>query len=638
MKLKILFLFFFATFFSCKKADTSIINIYEAKYQNSFDSIYKLSTDKKLSFKKRLSYAKKLIKSRKTLNDSIYYLILNNTSYLQSKLKRIDKAIEYSKQMISFSNENGKTGYAYFKIGNYFNMQNANDSAYYYYSKSKELYLKTNDSINCGKVLLNISILESNYGNYILSDSTAVKAIRFINGNRNRTTGSAYNCLAINAKRRGLYKNAILNYSKAIEIINRPKSKILYRNNLAIVYKENKDYKKAIDILGQLLKDSITSLKTRVRIIDNLAHVKWLANPKTNILNDLLYVKSVREKENYNYDLIASYSHLSDYYKNLSKNEALFYAKKMYKVAKSEKASNGRLEAIDKIIELETPKKSIPYYKESIRLRDSLQKEETKRQYQFASIKYNYEEEEKQKLQFKALATENELVAEQQKSEKKNIVIFAIVFFSGLIIYIFRRRQLQGKKLLEERYTTETRIAKQLHDDLGNTIYNTLVKVQDSNYTTAEIVNDLDKVYLKTRKISHDNDSVETGVEFENYLKQLLTSYNNKDCKIILKDFSVLELNTLKKEKQIVLYRVCNELLVNMKKHSNANLVVISCKKENKFLEINYADNGVGFQNNEVVFKNGLKNMETRIKGIGGTFSFDSASEKGCKVKIQFKN
>jgi signal transduction histidine kinase len=75
-----------------------------------------------------------------------------------------------------------------------------------------------------------------------------------------------------------------------------------------------------------------------------------------------------------------------------------------------------------------------------------------------------------------------------------------------------------------------------------------------------------------------------------------------------------------------------------MKKHSNANLVVISCKKENKFLNISYADNGVGFQNNEVVFKNGLKNMETRIKGIGGTFSFDSASEKGCKVKIRFKN
>jgi signal transduction histidine kinase len=638
MKLKILFLFFFITFFSCKIEDTTIINYDKIEHHNSFDSIYKLSTDKKLSFKKRLSYAKKLIKSSKTLNDSIYYLILNNTSYLQNKLKRLDSAIKYSKKMIPVSNRDGKNGYAYFKIGNYFNKKNASDSAYYYYSKSKELYLKTNDSISCGKVLLNLAIIESNYGNYILSDSIAVKAIRFINGNRNRTTGAAYNCLAINAKRRGLYKDAILNYSKAIEIINRTKSKILYRNNLAIVYKENKDYKKAIDILGQLLKDTITSLRTRVRIIDNLSHIRWLANPKKRVLDDLLYVKSIRENENYNYDLIASYSHLSDYFKNINRNESLFYAKKMYLVAKSEKSSQDVLEAIDKIIDMETAEKSIPYYKESIYLRDSLQKEEQKRQYKFASIKYNYEEEEKQKQKFKTLATENELIAAQEKSEKKNFVILAILLFSGFVIYFFRRRQQQRKKLLEERYTTETRIAKHLHDDVANSIYNTQVKIQNSKLNTEEIINDLDRIYLKTRKISHQNDTVETGTQFESYFKQLLTNYNSEDCKIILKDLSVLKLNALSTEKQIVIYRIFNELLVNMKKHSNANLVVISCKKENKFLNISYADNGVGFQNNEVVFKNGLKNMETRIKGIGGTFSFDSASEKGCKVKIRFKN
>lgn len=557
------------------------------------------------------------------------------------KEKEFDKALISSKELLKKGIENknvSQRAKAYYRIAEFQRKLSYSDSAYYYYNKSKELYLQLGDSIQVGRNLLNIAIIESNFGSYSLSDSTSVESIKFINGNRNKTSAGAYNCLAINSKKRNLYKQAIVNYQQAIELTDKNSFKNIYKNNLANVYKEQGNYNKAIKILSEILKDSILNLRTKVRIKDNLAHIKWLANPKENILGDLLYIKSVRLKENYSYDLIASYSHLSEYFKDINKKKSLFYAKNMYKIAKEEQAINGLLEAIDKIVELATPQKTIKYYKKSIRLRDSLQKEETKRQYQFASIKYNYEEEEKQKLKFKNLATENKLIAVQEKNEKKNIIIFAIVFFSGLIIYIFRRRQLQGKKLLEERYTTETRIAKQLHDDLGNSIYNTLVKVQDSNYTTEEIVNDLDKVYLKTRKISHDNDSVETGFEFENYLKRLLISYNSKDCKIILKDFSVLELNTLKKEKQIVLYRVCNELLVNMKKHSNANLVVISCKKENKFLEINYADNGVGFQNNAVIFKNGLKNMETRIKGIRGTFSFDSTSKKGCKVKIRFKN
>jgi signal transduction histidine kinase len=128
---------------------------------------------------------------------------------------------------------------------------------------------------------------------------------------------------------------------------------------------------------------------------------------------------------------------------------------------------------------------------------------------------------------------------------------------------------------------------------------------------------------------------VETGNNFENYFRELVASYNSDYCKIILKDLSSLGLNSLITEKQIVIYRVFNELFVNMRKHSKANLVVVSCKKANKFLEINYADNGVGFKNNKAILKNGLKNMETRIKSINGTINFES--NKGCKIKIRFK-
>ena len=74
-----------------------------------------------------------------------------------------------------------------------------------------------------------------------------------------------------------------------------------------------------------------------------------------------------------------------------------------------------------------------------------------------------------------------------------------------------------------------------------------------------------------------------------------------------------------------------------MKKHSKANLVLISCEKVNNQLQIVYSDNGVGFKENKIVFKNGLKNMETRIKTIKGTLKFENKPNVGLKVIFHFK-
>ena len=90
-------------------------------------------------------------------------------------------------------------------------------------------------------------------------------------------------------------------------------------------------------------------------------------------------------------------------------------------------------------------------------------------------------------------------------------------------------------------------------------------------------------------------------------------------------------------QKQIVVYRVFNELLVNMKKHSKATLVVLSFQMTKNFLEFKYADNGVGFSNKKDIFKNGLKNVEIRIKSVQGKITFESELKKGLKVNFQIK-
>ena len=638
-QVKVAFLFFVLfSFLSCEKQDDKSEN--DSKQKSLAKEFFKSAAYKKSSNAKRLENSKIFISDNK-LNSTDKYLMYNNISYLSSKLNKIDSAIFYSKKMLrlpSVENDINLKGKVYYKLGIYQYKKNAQDSSYFFYAKSKNEFLKLKDSVSVGKSLSNLAIIESNFGSYSLSDSLAVESLKFFNGKEPKTMASSLNCLAINAKKRSFYNEAIAYYISALKITTRKSSKIRFRNNLAIAHKELKNYKKSILIFEELLQDTITSQKTKTRVIDNLAYVKWLENSDVNVLKELLFANSKKLQLKDNYGLIANYSHLSDYFQEKNRKKSLQYAIEMYKISRKVKSIQDVLEAIDKIVERQPPEKAIKYYKESIYLRDSLQEAETKRQFRFAKIKYNYDEEEKLKEKFRNLAIENELKVEKENSQKKNSIIIGILLISGLLFLLYRRKQLHKKRVLQESYNTETRIAKRLHDELGNDVFNTLVKVQNPKINTLEIIDDLDKIYHQTRSISHENNAIKTGDKFESYFRHLVASYNTNDCKIIIKGLSDIHLNNLAAEKQIVVYRIFNELFVNMKKHSKASLVMLTFTKKNSRIEMIYFDNGIGFEKENIVHKNGLKNMETRIKTINGTINFENKPGKGLKVSIHFKS
>ena len=162
-------------------------------------------------------------------------------------------------------------------------------------------------------------------------------------------------------------------------------------------------------------------------------------------------------------------------------------------------------------------------------------------------------------------------------------------------------------------------------------------KVQYTENPKEALLDDLEKVYLLTRDISHQNNSIETGAHFEPFLKSMLTSFNSNTTTVIIKDIQKVEMASIAKEKQIEMYRILQELMVNMRKHSEATLVAITFKKDKDYYLVNYSDNGIGLNLETLKFKNGLQNVETRIKSINGTITFDTAIHNGFKAFIRFK-
>jgi signal transduction histidine kinase len=73
-----------------------------------------------------------------------------------------------------------------------------------------------------------------------------------------------------------------------------------------------------------------------------------------------------------------------------------------------------------------------------------------------------------------------------------------------------------------------------------------------------------------------------------------------------------------------------------MKKHSQCSIVILTFKKSENKLQIDYTDNGVGVTFDKENSRNGLRNVENRIQAIKGTTTFDTKSKKGFKVSFIF--
>ena len=151
--------------------------------------------------------------------------------------------------------------------------------------------------------------------------------------------------------------------------------------------------------------------------------------------------------------------------------------------------------------------------------------------------------------------------------------------------------------------------------------------------TKENLLQKLDDIYGRVRGISKENNRIDTGADFTKSMKEMLSAYNTSQRNIIVNNLEDINWEIVDETKKITINRILQELMVNMKKHSNASLVLIKFESDPKSILIHYTDNGKGSDKTKMV-KNGILNMESRIQAIKGTIDFDTAPDKGFKAKI----
>jgi signal transduction histidine kinase len=86
---------------------------------------------------------------------------------------------------------------------------------------------------------------------------------------------------------------------------------------------------------------------------------------------------------------------------------------------------------------------------------------------------------------------------------------------------------------------------------------------------------------------------------------------------------------------KLVIFRILQEALHNVAKHSQASLVYLSLNKAGEKIELIIADNGQGFNVKETPRHGlGLLSMRERTEFSRGSFSIESAKGKGTILRI----
>jgi two-component system, NarL family, sensor kinase len=87
---------------------------------------------------------------------------------------------------------------------------------------------------------------------------------------------------------------------------------------------------------------------------------------------------------------------------------------------------------------------------------------------------------------------------------------------------------------------------------------------------------------------------------------------------------------------QVAIYRVMQELLNNVLKHSEASLVAIDISCTNGQLAIQFKDDGKGFNIHAAAGGMGLQNVQSRVASHNGKLRLESSRRSGTRYHIRF--
>lgn len=270
-------------------------------------------------------------------------------------------------------------------------------------------------------------------------------------------------------------------------------------------------------------------------------------------------------------------------------------------------------------------------------------------------------ETEKKEQQIKSLSQETRI--QKLEIKQRNILLIIAVFLLIAVIAVsyllYNQRKLKAKATLQEEINKQQdlaakavleaeererrRIAVDLHDGVGqllsaalmnmNALFHKLNLTGDNNEQAKHTLAIVNESYEEMRSISHQmmpNALTKSGLA--SAVKEFLNKIDKDVIKVSLETIGLNE--RLSEQKETILYRIIQETVNNVIKHSGANKLTISIIQDDEGISATIEDNGKGFDKSNFTSGIGISNMQSRVEFLKGIIDIDTAPNKGTLIAV----
>ncbi|MDA7866721.1 histidine kinase [Verrucomicrobia bacterium] len=218
---------------------------------------------------------------------------------------------------------------------------------------------------------------------------------------------------------------------------------------------------------------------------------------------------------------------------------------------------------------------------------------------------------------------------------------------SSRVKQLKRRNAVQAdfsRQLIEREEAERKRISQELHDSLGHDLLlvrNRALDGANRSDSSREkqqfdsISEMAGKALENARGMAYNLRPFELDrIGFQKAVESMVSKISESSETRYFKDIDELD-DVVTSETLVYLYRLLQEGLNNILKHSQASVVMIEIKKHERQVRVQLDDNGLGFDMSIPRSGLGLRGMEERLKLIGGQFRLTSAPGAGTQIRIE---
>lgn len=580
----------------------------------------------------------------------------------------IDSALKYGNQGLNFIKKmNNKPALAqqYSDVAGVYLIKGDTKLSEVYYKKALYIRKELNDTLGVAKIGANLLAFYTKFGQPDSAMHYGLRAMKIFEekGILNYANILKSNISSLHRSLRNYQKSLdynfeILEYSKKID--DKQLTSNIYTNiatgyaALNKVDESVKYYKLAIESSKEIKNyhnlsialNSLTGIYFELNDPDNGIATAKEAIKYLTILNSELEIASL------NFLLGEKYFGLTQF----KKSKAYFLKALPYYEKNIDKERVARIyEFLSIISGTENDKKLALKYKiKSDSLSESYFDEKSSKELVELETKYQTEKKEKELLQTRTEKAETEL----KLSKTKNwiYILLAVLAIAGGVFFainqrnkrknqeaIIKEKERGFKAIIDAQEEERSKIARELHDGVVQQIGSVILKSRNlfsknnlvEEKESQELLESLETSNQDLRNISHQmmpRALKELGIipALNDLLKGSL-SYAN--VKYSLEHFNIDQ--RLPEKIEITIYRITQELINNIVKHSKADQVSVQLFKANNSVILIVEDNGVGFSSQKNKKGIGLLNISSRLNMVNGDVNFEPSPKSGTLVTIK---